>query len=174
MLMGNASKTLQNVAAAIDRDVMEPLLQELYDMIMMTMPGVFRGDERVIVKGVNHAQKREQDRMRQLEFLQITANPIDMSIVGLNGRASVLRSVSGELGLDHESVVPDEDTLTQMAGGMALAPGAVGGVPAGAPPGQVPGPEEKRAGPEQVRQSTGVEQQFAGNGQAGGGTKPGK
>lgn len=170
MLMGNASKTLQNVAAAIDRDVMEPLLQELYDMIMMTMPGVFRGDERVIVKGVNHAQKREQDRMRQLEFLQITANPIDMSIVGIPGRASVLRSVSGELGLDHESVVPDEDTLKQMMGGLPLAPGAAGGVPAG----QTPGPEEKRAGPEEVRKSTGVEQQFANNGQAGSGTKPGQ
>ena len=169
MLMGNASKTLQNVAAAIDRDVMEPLLQELYDMIMMTMPGVFRGDERVIVKGVNHAQKREQDRMRQLEFLQITANPIDMSIIGPPGRASVLRSISGELGLDHESVVPDEDTLKQMMGGLPLAPGAAGGVPAG----QTPGPEESRAGPEEVRKSTGVEQQFANNGQAGSGTKPG-
>jgi hypothetical protein len=72
MLMGNASKTLQNVAASIDRDVIEPLLHELFNMVMLTQPGVFKGDELIVVKGVNHAVKREQDRMRQLEFLQLT------------------------------------------------------------------------------------------------------
>lgn len=166
MLMGNASKTLQNVAASIDRDVIEPMLQELYDMIMMTMPGVFRGDEKIIVKGVNHAQKREQDRMRQLEFLQITANPMDMNLIGPMGRANVLRSIAGELGLDSDVIVPDDDTLKQMMGGLPLAPGAPGGVPMG----QVPGPENARNGPEQVRQESGAEQQFANNGRAGSGS----
>lgn len=169
MLMGNASKTLQNVAASIDRDVVFPLLSELYDMIMLTMPGVFRGDEKIVVKGVNHAQKREQDRMRQLEFLQITQNPIDMQIIGPNGRASVLRSVAGELGLDHESIVPDEATLKAQMQAMLAAPGAVGGVPTN----QQEKPEDPRAGPEQVRREQGTEQMFASNGQAGGGTKSG-
>lgn len=169
MLMGNASKTLQNVAASIDRDVVFPLLSELYDMIMLTMPGVFRGDEKIVVKGVNHAQKREQDRMRQLEFLQITQNPIDMQIIGPNGRASVLRSVAGELGLDHESIVPDDATLKAQMQALLAAPGAVGGVPTN----QQEKPEDPRAGPEQVRREQGTEQMFASNGQAGGGTKSG-
>lgn len=164
MLMSNASKTLQNVAAQIDRDILDPILHQLYNMIMVTRPGVLRGDETIVVKGVNHAVKREQDRMRQLEFLQLTANPIDMGIIGPEGRAAVLRSVAGNLGLEHERVLPDElelqdrmqaqQMIQAQAMGGAAAPGA------GMDPSQMPAPQPGRAGPEQVRQSTGVEDQF--------------
>jgi hypothetical protein len=151
MLMGNASKTLQNVAATIDRDVFQPLLNVLYDMVMLSTPGVLRGDEKVAVKGVAHAQKREQERLRQLEFLQMTANPIDIQIMGMPGRATVLRSVAGELGLP-ENVVPDEHTLKQLMGamGQGAISGAVGGIPAA---NQQPKPQESRASPEAVRES---------------------
>lgn len=172
MLMGNAAKTLQNVAATVDREVMEPLLCDLFDMVMLTSPDMFRGDEQIVVKGVNYAQKREQDRMRQLEFLQLTgSNPIDMNIIGIPGRANVLRSVANNLGLDHERVVPSDDDLQQMMG--MGPPGAPGQPPGGAPQGQTPGPKDERAGPEKARQEQGTEQMFAGNGQAGGGTPAG-
>lgn len=152
MLMGNAAKTLQNVAAAIDRDVFEPMLHGLYDMIMLTMPGMFRGDEQILVKGVNYAVKREQDRMRQLEFLQLTGNPIDMQIVGMPGRANIIRSVASNLGLDHEKVVPDDDTLrAQQQAALQMQAQQPQQGSAG-PPGQQPKPEPGRAGPEAARQ----------------------
>jgi hypothetical protein len=163
MLMGNASKSLQNVAASIDRDVWRPLLQQLYNMVMLTMPGMFRGDENIVVKGVNYAVKREQDRMRQLEFLQLTGNPIDMQIVGMEGRANVLRSVATNLGLDHEQIVPDDEqlkalqaqqqqlALLQAQGGIPGGPG--GPMPPGQQGSQVPSPQNARAPAEQVRQS---------------------
>jgi len=154
MLMSNAAKTLQNVAAQIDRDIMHPLILHLFNTIMVTQPGVLRGDETVHVKGVNHATKREQDRMRQLEFLQLTANPIDMAIVGPEGRANVLRGVASNLGLDHERVIPgDEEVEARLAGAGAPVPGQPD-------PSQIPGPQEGRAGPEQVRQEQGMEQMF--------------
>jgi hypothetical protein len=164
MLMGNASKTLQNVAASIDRDVIEPLLHELFNMVMLTQPGVFKGDELIVVKGVNHAVKREQDRMRQLEFLQLTANPIDMGIVGPEGRANILRSVAQNLGLEHERVLPDDDEIRanmaqQAAAAQQQQPGA-GGPEQGGDPNQTPGPKEERAGPEAAREE--VEGDFTG------------
>lgn len=164
MLMGNASKTLQNVAASIDRDVIHPLLHDLFDMIMLTQPGLFKGDELIVVKGVNHAVKREQDRMRQLEFLQLTANPIDQALMGPVGRANVLRSVAGNLGLEHERVLPDDEELRQMVGmqqmnAMAL-PGPAGPNAQGGDPNQPPGPKDQRAGPEQAREE--VEKDFVG------------
>jgi hypothetical protein len=159
MLMGNAAKTLQNVAASIDRDIYKPMLETLYDMIMLTMPGMFRGDESINVKGVNYAVKREQDRMRQLEFLQLTGNPIDMSIIGVEGRANVIRSVAGNLGLDHEKVVPDDDELRaqQMAQQQAAAqqqgdPNAQQGSNGQGPNGNQPKPKPQRAGPEAARE----------------------
>lgn len=155
MLMGNAAKTLQNVAASIDRDVVRPMLEQLYDMIMLTMPGMFRGDEQIVVKGVNYAVKREQDRMRQLEFLQLTNNPVDSQIVGIEGRANVIRSVAGNLGLDHEKVVPDDDTLRAQQQAMAQQQAtmqAQGGGQDQGPNGNQKKPKEQRAGPEAARE----------------------
>jgi hypothetical protein len=112
MLMGNASKILQTVAANIDRDVLDPALRQLLDMVMLTDPsGMLTGQETVRVLGVTVALQKETQRSRQLEFLQITANPIDAQIVGVKGRAALLRSVSDTLGLDGQQIVPSEDEL---------------------------------------------------------------
>jgi hypothetical protein len=113
--MGNASKILQTVAANIDRDVLDPLLTQLFDMLMLTdQSGMLTGQEQVRVMGVNVAIQRETQRARQLEFLQITANPIDAQIVGPKGRAAILRSVSQTIGLDSASIVPTEDAINKM------------------------------------------------------------
>ena len=101
MLMGNASKILQTVAANIDRDVIDPALSGLYDMIMLTdQSGLLTGDESVRVMGVTVAIQRETERARQIEFLQVTANPIDIGIMGPEGRAQVLRNVSEGIGME--------------------------------------------------------------------------
>ena len=115
MLMGNASKILQTVAANIDRDVLEPLLSGLFDMVMLTdTSGILNGDEKVRVLGVSVAVQKETQRARQLEFLAVTANPIDAQIVGPKGRAAILRNVASTIGMPGEQIVPSEDELTAM------------------------------------------------------------
>src|SRR6185369_12354876 len=48
MLMGNASKILQTVAANIDRDIMEPALTQLADLILLTdETGILTGEEKI-------------------------------------------------------------------------------------------------------------------------------
>jgi len=112
MLMGNASKILQTVAANIDRDVLDPLLSALYDMVMLTdTSGMLTGEEKVRVLGVAVAVQKETQRARQLEFLQITANPIDTQIMGPKGRAAILRNVATTIGLPGEQIIPTEDEL---------------------------------------------------------------
>lgn len=112
MLMNNASKVLQNVAAAIDSDVLRPLLEDLYNMVMLTDGGeTLKGDEQIIVKGATVAMQKEQDRMRRLEFLQMTANPVDLEIIGQKGRAAILGSIADDLGLPHEEIVPNADQM---------------------------------------------------------------
>ena len=114
MLMANASKVLQTVAANIDRDVIDQALSGLYDMIMLTdQSGLLTGQEKVRVMGVTVAIQRETQRARQLEFLQITANPIDNAIMGPQGRAQVLRSVSEGIGLSGADIVPPDDVLAE-------------------------------------------------------------
>lgn len=115
MLMGNASKILQTVAANIDRDILDPLLSALYDMVMLTdQSGILTGEEKVRVLGVSVAVQKETQRARQLEFLQITANPVDAQIVGPRGRAAILRNVASTIGLPGEEIVPTQEQLDAM------------------------------------------------------------
>jgi hypothetical protein len=112
MLMNNASKILQTVAANVDRDVLELALQQLADLVLLTdTTGMLTGEEDISVQGVTVAVQRETLRQRQLEFLQHTNNPTDFAIMGAKGRGSVLRSVSQTIGLDGEAVVPTDDEL---------------------------------------------------------------
>ena len=113
MLMGNAQKVLQTVAANIDSDVVRGILDRLYDMIMLTdRSGLLTGNEQIQVNGVVVALQKETMQQKQLQFLQITGNPIDMQIVGEVGRGRVLRELAEGLGIG-DDIVPDDDTIQQ-------------------------------------------------------------
>jgi hypothetical protein len=159
MLMGNASKILQTVCANVDRDVMGPNLQNTLDMILLTdTSGLLTGQEEVVPKGTIVAMQKETMRARQMEFLQVTANPIDLSIIGPKGRANVLRSVASTIGMEGQEIVPSEEALDaqqKMAQENAAAQGVPGhaqgppqppggggpGGPAAAPPGPPSNPQ---------------------------------
>jgi hypothetical protein len=151
MLMNAASKVLQSVAANIDQEVIGPMLEQLYALLLLTdRMGVFRGDEQVRVRGVTFATQRETERMRALELLQLTGNPIDMGIIGPAGRAKLLKEVADRVGLDHTEIVPDAETMAARGagqpglptpGGAGLAP-----VPGGGEGGQQSMPNNDGAG----------------------------
>lgn len=152
MLMSNASKVLQTVASNVDIDVMKPLLTALYDMIMLTDDsGLLSGQEQIQVNGVTVALQRESERQKQLQFLQITANPIDAPIVGEVGRARVLRAVASNMGLP-DDVVPSDSEIQQkqqqekmVQAQIAQQQMAAGQVP-GQPPGSGPSPASRAEG----------------------------
>jgi hypothetical protein len=146
MLMDNASKVMQNVAANVDDDILTPAIEALYEMVMMSDVGPqLKGDETIVVKGVTVAVQKETDRMRKLEFLQMTANPMDMQIMGIPGRAAVLQDVAEELGMKGKKVVPSPEELKSM-----MQPTATGGAPGG--PSQLPAPAEPRNPAMQARE----------------------
>lgn len=162
MLMGNATKILQTVAANIDRDVLEPLMTSLFDMVMLTdQTGLLNGDEKVRVLGVSVAVQKETQRARQLEFLQTTANPIDAQILGKKGRAAVLRAVANTIGIPGDDLVPSEadiDAEEKQAQSMQSMQTLTGGAPTAIPgqelaeagaqaQGAQPGPFNKDMGP---------------------------
>jgi hypothetical protein len=156
MLMQNSSKILQTVASNIDRDIIEPVINGLLDMVMLTdQTGLLTGEEKIRVLGVAVAQQRETQRARQLEFLQITANPIDMGIIGPKGRAQVLRSVATEIGMPGENIVPSDtemdqkDKQQQAMQAMQMQQGQPGQGPVAGPPGGSgpPSPGGAQGGP---------------------------
>jgi hypothetical protein len=136
MMMGNAGKVITAVLKNIDLNVMEPLLERLYyfNMRYETDPEL-KGDVCIVAKGASNLVARDAAQVRRNEFLATTANPIDMQIMGVEGRAAVLRETAKTLQMDTDKVVPDTDTLRQrlQAAAVLAAP------PAGAAPGGGPG-----------------------------------
>ena len=155
MLMGSASKTLQTVCGNVDHDIIKPAIEDQVDLILLTdTTDMMDGTENIVVKGVQVAMQRETLRSRQMEFLQATANPIDVQITGPKGRAAVLREVSKTLGMPGEQIVPSDEQLDlqqQQAQQIAQAQGIPGhggvGQPAAQAQGDQPSPPNQDMGP---------------------------
>jgi hypothetical protein len=113
MLMQNASKLIQTVASHVDKDILTPALTHVHELLALTSPeGTYKGDIELRITGVTKALQRETERMRQLEFLNITANPIDSQIVGPGVRSEILKEVAGGIGLNRvQDSMPDEETI---------------------------------------------------------------
>ena len=123
MLMNAANKGLKGVVANIDVRVLTPMLQNLYNFNMIYDPDPsIKGDAKVSARGATSLMQLESLQLRRNEFLAATANPIDSQIVGVSGRAEVLREVAKGLEMDVNRVVPPREAFAaqspQMPGQM--------------------------------------------------------
>lgn len=131
MLMDAANKGLKGVVSNVDT-VLKAVLEKLYAHNMMYDPdSTLKGDAQVEARGAVGLMQLETLQLRRNEFLNITANPFDMQIVGLEGRAEVLRETAKGLELDTGRVVPSREALAAKAAMPPAMPGAPGGQPQG-------------------------------------------
>lgn len=154
MLMDNAAKGIKTAIAALD-EVVSAMVDRLYIHNMLYDPDpAIKGDFKVIARGAMGMVLKEQLQQRRMEFLQSTANPVDLQIVGLPGRAYLLHEVADSLQMDTSRIVPTPDKLAfdqqkqmqfqmaaqQMAGGQQqlAAPGAPSDAQMPADPGVLP------------------------------------
>lgn len=106
MLMDNAAKGIKSAVASIDR-VVQGVVSKLYVHNMMYSPDPYiKGDFRIVAKGAMGLIAREQLQIRRNEFLTATANQMDMQIVGMEGRAYLLRELARGLQMDTDKIVP--------------------------------------------------------------------
>jgi hypothetical protein len=125
MLMSNAGKSLKQVVANVDNYVMRPMLQRLHywNMKYADDPDL-KGDINIVVRGANALVAKEAAQVRRNEFLAATANPIDMQVLGIEGRAQVLREVVKTLDMDTDKVIPTNEQMkvrTALAQAQAMA-----------------------------------------------------
>ena len=114
MLMGNASKSIKQVISNIDIGVMTPMLTRLYDHNMQFSDDPdLKGDVNIIARGATSLVAKDTAQVRRNEFLMATANPVDMQIVGVEGRAAILRETAKNLDMDVDKVVPPLNKLRQ-------------------------------------------------------------
>ena len=115
MLMGSAGKGIRQVIMHIDFEVIGPTVTAQYNWNMQYVdrPEI-KGDCEIVPRGAVTLANRDQLNVRRVEFLQATANPIDAEIVGINGRASILREVAKGLSMPVDDIVPSDEKLEVM------------------------------------------------------------
>jgi hypothetical protein len=146
MLMGNANKSMKQVVANIDNSVMTPLLERLYFYNMKySEDNELKGDVAIVARGSNSIVAKETAQVRRNEFLQATANPIDMQIMGIDGRATLLRETARQLDVNPDDVVPPREKLRVAQQIQAM-------MQAGQPPQQMPGQGAPAGSPVQNQQ----------------------
>lgn len=113
MLQSNASKTIKQVVGLIDINVITPLIERLYFWNMKYNPdNDIKGDVNVVARGAMSIMMKETAQVRRNEWLMATANPFDMQIVGMEGRAEVLRETAKTLDMPNpDRIVPSPEKL---------------------------------------------------------------
>ena len=110
MLMGSAGKGIRQVVMHIDTDIIHSLVkrQFIYNMRYDTDESI-KGDVEIVPRGAINLAVKETVNVRRVEFLNATANPIDMEIIGTNGRAAILREVAKGLQMPVDDIVPSRE-----------------------------------------------------------------
>jgi hypothetical protein len=150
MLMGAAGKGIRQVVMHIDSDIVKPIVERqfVYNMRYDEDESI-KGDVEVVAKGAINLAVKETVNVRRIEFLNATANPFDIEIIGRDGRAAILREVAKGLQMPVDDVVPsrEKSAYDQQQAALAMAampqqtqqpaPAATG--PAGEPKGGMEG-----------------------------------
>jgi hypothetical protein len=113
MLMTSASRNVKEGISHLDR-MTEGVISRTYDYNMMyDKDDSLKGDAKCVARGVSSYLAKEQKMMRLNEALAQTNNPTDLQIVGVEGRAKMLKAVFRELAPEMD-IVPDEEKLKSL------------------------------------------------------------
>lgn len=106
MLMGQANVTLKSVVSNVDKFMIVPIIQAMFDWNMQWNPDEsIKGDMKAVAKGITSLLAKEVQSQRLVQFAQITANPVDMQIVDRRG---LIKEIAKSLDLDAEKILLDE------------------------------------------------------------------
>lgn len=163
MLMEAGGRTIKQTVGSIDSNVMERVITDLNVYLSLTRPDMIKGgDISITARGATELMQKETLRMRRLEFLNITNNPVDMQIVGAEGRFHLLRELARDLQLpvrDSISFTEEEmNKLTELMKAQMLQQLSGGGANGNTPPpgGGNPDPQGQQQNHPKQQPSAGV------------------
>ena len=144
MFLSQSARGIKGVVSRMDTGITEPSVRaEVYYLIDNDIEELEKpeyGSLNIVAKGSSALVVKEQSTIRLKEMLNETNNPVDMQIIGVEGRREMLRGAMKSLPLDVDRILPDEfDVINKIAGPNAL--------PAPAPQGQLPAPAGAQAPP---------------------------
>jgi hypothetical protein len=113
MLISNAGKSIKQVIANIDHDVLTPMLERQYQRNLRYSEDMdLVGDVQIIAKGAMSLVVKEAESVRKTEFLRLVLeSPVAQQIVGLPGTAELMRDLAGNLNGNIDRLVPSREDV---------------------------------------------------------------
>jgi len=112
MIMTHASRGIKDVVYHIDKGIIEPAVDKTYVYNMLyDEDESIKGEVNIQSKGALSLFNKEQAQIRRNEFLMSTNNPADMQIIGMKGRAALLREATKALDMPVDEVIPSEEEI---------------------------------------------------------------
>tara|TARA_R110000868_G_scaffold218849_1_gene469663 strand:+ start:3446 stop:5614 length:2169 start_codon:yes stop_codon:yes gene_type:complete len=113
MMISNASKSIKSVISAIDKGVISPLLQRLYQHnLRYAQDPDLIGDVNIVAKGAMSLVAKESAAVRRNELLQLVlTNPIAQQICGIPGTAELLRENAKLLDINVDKIIPSAEKI---------------------------------------------------------------
>lgn len=122
MLLNAASKGLRRAISSADMNVIQPSIEETFVNEMIYNPDEsIKGDCQIIARGAAAILIKDSAQQRRMQFMQMTANPIDMQIIGVKGRAELLRETAAAMELPVDDIVPSDEELDKRQAQQAQA-----------------------------------------------------
>ena len=118
---------MKGVVRQVDIGIIEPAISHAYNIVMLDpeAPRDIKGDAKVVARGSDALMHKESMALRHQELLQMTNNPTDMQLTGLDGRRELLKSVlkSSDLPVDKVLMSMEEIQQQQLAQQQAMMQG---------------------------------------------------
>lgn len=141
MLMNAASRIIKDAIMGIDSNVIKKVVYDTWTHVLLQDDFDYQGDINVVARASEYLIVAEQLQARRNEWLMATNNPTDMAIIGMDGRAKVLRESSKILKMQDDIVPTQQEIETQLMAQSAAPVGPDGlPVPGGGGGGGAPMP----------------------------------
>ena len=112
MLITAAGKVIGNVMLNIDREAIVPAVKYHHELIMLfDDDDEIKGDINVVAGGATTLVAKEQQLIRLTEFLGIINNDFDNQIIGIKGRAALLRMVMQQFPVNVDEIIPSDEEV---------------------------------------------------------------
>ena len=112
ILMNNAAKGLRSILRNMDEGIIRTTIYRLWVFNMIYHPdNSVKGDIKIVPRGALGQVVKESMFMRRQEFLAQSSNPVDMEIIGIEGRRALLEMQEETLDIPKNSIVPTADEL---------------------------------------------------------------
>lgn len=147
MLMNASGRQIKRVVANIDRVTTGSVERAHSHLMLYGDDPDIKGDVQIEARGASQLMVKEQQQLRRAEFLQVTANPIDMGIIGPEGRSELLREAVKNLDIPVDRVVPERDQIVARVRQEAMAAAQMAQQQAALPAPGGPVPDAAQFGP---------------------------